>query len=94
MAKNSHEFVFAIAASMNSNFRSTFTDASERIAILKEGIKDYGRIQQQVLKASQQGIISPAAFQNAQKQLNMYSRNARQSITDNFQKSETVQKLS
>lgn len=87
MAKNSHEFVFAIAASMNSNFRSTFTDASERIAILKEGITEYGRIQQQILRASQQGIISPAAFQNAQKQMNMYVRNARQSITDNFQKS-------
>lgn len=86
MAKNSHEFVFAIAASMNSNFHSTFADASERIAILKEGIRDYGRIQQQVYEASKKGIISTASYQNAQKQLNLYARNARQSITDNFQK--------
>lgn len=86
MAKNSHEFVFAIAASMNSNFRSTFADASERIALLKEGIKDYGKIQNQVYLASEKGIISKKAYLNAQKQLGLYSANARQSITDNFQK--------
>ena len=87
MGKNSHAFVFAIAASINSNFRTSFTDATERINALSDGIKEYGRIQQEVYQASQKGIISQKSLQNAQKQLTLYSRNAKQSITENFQKS-------
>lgn len=87
MGKNSHAFVFAIAASINSNFRTSFADATERINALSDGIKEYGRIQQEVYQASQKGIISQKSLQNAQKQLTLYSRNAKQSITENFQKS-------
>lgn len=87
MGKNSHAFVFAIAASINSNFRTSFANATERINALSDGIEEYGRIQQEVYQASQKGIISQKALQNSQKQLAIYSRNAKQSITENFQKS-------
>ena len=88
MARKSYEFMFALAASMNSNFRSTFTTATKSVKTLKASFDDLTHIHQEVNTAFANKIINEQSFKNAQKQINLINRGLQKaSATEMFQKS-------
>ena len=87
MAGKSYEFMFALAASMNSNFTSTFTVAQKSVSNLRNSIKDLHTTQASVQDAFDKGIINPKSFENAQKQMGLFREQLKRAKTERFQKS-------
>ena len=88
MAGRSFEFAFALAASINSSFNSSFTVATQKINNLKASFENLNHIQSEVNNAYTKKIISEDSFKNAQKQLNIMNRGLQKAAaTEMFQKS-------
>ena len=88
MAGKSFEFAFALAASMNSGFNSTFTNATQKVNNLKASFEDLNHIQREVNNAYSKKVINEASFKNAQKQITAMNRGLQKAAaTEMFQKS-------
>lgn len=88
MAGRSFEFAFALAASINSSFNSSFTVATQKVNNLKASFENLNHIQSEVNNAYTKKIISEDSFKNAQKKLNIMNRGLQKAAaTEMFQKS-------
>lgn len=91
MADKSYKFAFALAASMSSNFNSTFTSATQKVNNLRTSFENLKRMQTAVQNAYDKKIIKPEAFENAKKQIDSLNRMnqglQKAAATEMFQKS-------
>lgn len=88
MANKSFEFMFALAASINSSFNSSFSTATGKVRTLQGSIKDLNKTQSQLNTAFSQGLINTKSYENAQQQLDKMNRSLQKAAgTEMFQKS-------
>lgn len=88
MARKSFEFVFALAASINSSFNTSFSTATTKIKSLKSSVKELNSVQSGINNAFSKGIINQKSFDNAQKQINIMNKSMQKAATtEMFQKS-------
>lgn len=74
MARKSFEFVFALAASINSSFNASFSTATTKIKSLKSSVEELNSVQSGINNAFSKGIIDQKSFDNAQRQINSMSK--------------------
>lgn len=88
MARKSFEFVFALAASINSSFNASFSTATTKIKSLKSSVEELNSVQSGINNAFSKGIINQKSFDNAQKQINIMNKSMQKAATtEMFQKS-------
>ena len=81
MARKSFEFVFALAASINSSFNASFSTATTKIKSLKSSVEELNSVQSGINNAFSKGIINQKSFDNAQKQINSMSKSMQKTAT-------------